>query len=136
MGFYLCLMDRWEEGLSLINDVITPKTTIYPSDYHLITFLKYFNQKEFNKGLLEARKLNNSNNFHGPFFRCVSYIKLGQYDAARVEQVELLERYPDFMSRGYLYLSQLLVNKEIVGELWGTLLEFLEEHRLVQADPL
>ena len=134
MGFYLCLMNRWEEGLSLINAVITPRTTVFPSDYYLINFLKYFKQNDFDNALSEAIKITNPHNFHGPFSRCVSYIKMGQYDLASREQLELLKRYPDFMTNGELYLSRFLVNEDYVNTLWNTLLE-LELELLETASP-
>lgn len=126
MSFYLCLMNRWDEGMSMANDNMD-KLANYPSDYRLITFLNYFRQDKYEEALFEAKKLITPYNYHGPLSRCVSYIKLGQWDAAKKEQHELLARYPDFLENGQRYLTLFLVNKQYVNTIWATFLMFSKQ---------
>ncbi len=116
-GFYFCMMDKWEKGLALVNTAMS-LTPYFPSYFHLVPFLDFYRQRNYEKALLEALKITTPYLFIGPLTRCVCYEKLGNLSKANKELHGVSMHYPDFMERGHLYLIHLFGNEKIASLLW------------------
>lgn len=115
-GYYLCLMEKWDKGLLLINKAMSLSNS-YPSWYYKPLFLYLYTQGKYQEALIEAKKIVAPNLPQGPLARCVSYAQLGQFDKATEELKELFKRVPDMEKNGLKVLSRLYGNEEIAKKI-------------------
>jgi tetratricopeptide (TPR) repeat protein len=117
-GYYLCLMDKWEEGLARVK-IAMDLMPYFPAYFHLVPFLDFYRQKKYNASLLEALKITTPFLFVGPLARCVCYGELGDMEKANKELEGILANYPDFMVKGQQYLIHFFGNEALVASLWN-----------------
>jgi len=117
-GFHLCMMGHWEEGMEMVNKVISLSASCFPSWYHLMPFLNFYRQEKYQEALAEAKKIHATNILHGPLSRCIAYAQLGDKENAKLELKEVLNRHPTFSARGYELLSRFMGNKELTDHIW------------------
>ena len=122
VGFHYCLMGEWDEGLKIIQGMMSTSTS-YPTWCNFILFLDSYLNKKFDKALSYALKIKTPQVFHRPLARCVSYIELGEVDKAKIELQELLLDYPNFMEQGQQLLERFLGSKEVSDRLWEGLIK-------------
>lgn len=118
-GFHFCMMGQWEEGLALVNKVMT-LTPSYPSWYNIVPFLHCYLQNNYKKALEYALKIDTGKSFQGSIARCATYAQLGEKDKAKKELNDLLDQpqYYDFMNRGQNILTRFLGSEELGSALW------------------
>ena len=106
-GFHLFLMEKWEEGMALVDNVMGSGSA-FPDWFHMIPYLNYYRQEQYDEALIEAHRIISPGSFWGPLARATVYGQLNQQDKAKVELLELIKRYPDFENIGILMLKRYL----------------------------
>ncbi len=118
VGFHFCLMGKWDEGLEIVNKVMTTSKN-FPSWCNFSPFLYHFLNDELELALSFALKVKTPQIYHKPLSRCVTYIYLGDVKKAKSELQDLLLRYPNFMEEGEGLLKRHLGFGEIADKLWA-----------------
>jgi len=121
VGFHFCMMGRWEEGMELVDKVMSISSS-YPSWFNMTPFLNHYFREEYEDALAYALKINAPNIFQGPFARCVAYAQLGEIEKAQKELKTLLSIRPKFLTEGKPMLMRFLASKENADKLWEALL--------------
>jgi len=117
-GFHLCMMGKWEEGMTLVNT--TMELPYIPSWFHTTPFLNYFRQEKYQEALAEAKKITSPGIIHGPLARSVAFTKLGFKEEAKLELDEVISRYPNFLENGKKGLVRFLGSDELAEKIWET----------------
>ena len=117
-GFHLCLMGKWNNGMTLIKE--TMELPYYPSWYHFIPFLDFYRRGKYEKALIEAKKISSPGIIHGPLSRCVSYAKLEKLEEAKKELDEVIIRYPLFRKHGKQGLLRFFSSEKYAEMIWET----------------
>ncbi|GAA0421801.1 hypothetical protein GCM10009133_32920 [Cocleimonas flava] len=116
-GFHLCMMGKWEEGMSLVNAVL--ELPYIPSWYHTTPFLNFFRQEKYQDALTEAKKITSPGIIHGPLARAVCFAKLGLIKEAKLELDEVIARHTHFLKFGKLGLVRFLGSEELADKIWN-----------------
>jgi len=117
VGFHYCLMGKWEEGLEIVDKVMSTSTN-FMSWCYFTPFLYNFLKNDYETALSYALKIKTPQIYHQPLSRCVAYAYLGEVEKSKIELAELLQRYPDFMENGHELLKRHLGSSEVVTKLW------------------
>ncbi len=126
-GFHLFFMERWDEAMRYVNQVLESKLS-YPDWYHTLPFLNYYRLGQYDEALIEAQQITSPGVFWGPLSRAVVYGQLNQLALAKSECDELFTRYPDFKKNGLKmlknYLSSTLLFDQVYDGLKKAGIEF------------
>lgn len=117
VGFHFRLMDHWEEGLEIVNKVMS-LSIAYPSWYNLPLFLNAYRLKQYDEALVFANKIDTPTLFHGYIARSITYAQLGEKEKAKKELDNLLVIYPDFMKKAKLLLIRFLGSEKFANKIW------------------
>ena len=122
VGFHYCLMGKWDEGLEIVNKVMSTSKN-FPSWCNFSPFLYHFLNDEYELALSYAIKIKTPQIYHKPLSRCVAYISLGEVKKAKSELQDLLLRYPNFMEEGEALLQRHLGAGKLADKLWAGILK-------------
>ena len=117
VGFHFCLMGHWDEGLAIVNKIMSLSPS-YPSWYNLPPFINAYRLEQYDDALLLANRIDTPTIFHGFMARCVTYAQLGDKKNAKKELKDLLESYPSFMKGGKEILTRFLGSEELASKFW------------------
>ncbi len=92
--------------------------------YHLVPFLDFYRQENYEQALYEAKKITTPSTVYAPSARCVSYAQLGNLEKAEKEFQEVLQRYPKFMEAGRIQITRFLGSEILVEKIWNGLSKF------------
>ena len=113
-GFHLFFMERWDEAMLLVDQVMESKTS-YPDWYHMLPFLNYYRLGDYQAALIESMQIISPGVFWGPLARAIAYGQLGQIDKAKSELDELILRYPDFKTNGVSMIDRYFGNEDLLN---------------------
>jgi len=116
-GFYLCAMERWDEGLPMVKRAMGMSKD-YPSWYCMITSLALFIRGNYQEAAAEAEKIITPGIAHGPMARCIAYAKLGDIVTAKKELKELAIRIPKLEKNGKATLIRFFGNEKLAEQIW------------------
>ena len=116
-GFHLCMMGKWEEGMSLVNT--TMELPYVQSCFHTTPFLDYFRQEKYQQALAEAKKITSPGIIHGQLARSIAFARLGFKKEAKLELDEVISRHPHFLKYGKQGLIRFLGSKELAEKIWN-----------------
>ncbi len=116
-GFYLCAIDRWDEGLPMVKRAMGMSTN-YPSWYRMIISLDYYIKGNYQEAITEAEKIVAPGIAHGPMARCIAYAKLGDIANAKNELKELASRIPKLEKNGKSTLTRFFGNEKLAEQIW------------------
>ncbi len=91
--------------------------------YHLVPFLDFYRQENYEQALYEAKKITTPSTVYAPSARCVSYAQLGNLEKAEKEFQEVLQRYPKFMEMGRMYITRFLGTESLADKVWDGVLK-------------
>jgi len=118
IGYHLCMMDKWDEGMTLVNEVINTSNT-HPDWYFTLPFLNEYRQKNYQQALGYANRIFTPFIFWGPLAKTACYGQLGETDKAKKELKELLKRFPNFSTKGKPMLKRFLgYEKTLLDKVW------------------
>ncbi len=118
VGFHFCLMDKWDEGLKIVNKVMATSKN-FPSWCNFSPFLYHYLNDDYETALSFALKIKTPQIYHKPLSRCVAYLYLGESKKAKIELQDLLLRYPNFMDEGEALLKRHLGASDVAKKLWA-----------------
>ena len=103
-----------------ITDKATRLSPYSPRWYHIIPFMRYYVDEEYELALSEALQINAPTCFWDPLLRAATYGQLGRRSEARAAYHELLQIEPTFVERQKrllqgLFLSDSMLKKILSG---------------------
>lgn len=116
-GFYLCAMDRWDEGIPMIKKAMSMSES-YPSWYNMIPSLYLYLKGDYKGAAAEAEKIMAPGIAQGPMARCIAYAKLGDMDKAKKELKDLAIRIPKLEKNGKATLIRFFGNERLAEKIW------------------
>jgi len=116
-GFYLCAMERWDEGIPMVNRAMSMSEN-YPSWYNMITSLAFYIKGNYQEAIIEAEKIMAPSIAYGPMARCIAYAKFGDIDKAKNELKELAIRMPKLEKNGRATLIRYFGNEKLAEKIW------------------
>lgn len=117
IGYHLCIMNKWDEGMALIEEVISTGNT-HPDWYYTLPFLNEYRQKNYKKALENAKRIFTPIIFWGPLAKAACYGQLGEISKAKKEVDELLKRFPNFSTKGKPLLRRFLGYEDLTDDVW------------------
>ena len=93
----------------------------HPGWYHIVAFMIYYRQGEYDLALIEARRFNTPDLFWDPLIRAAALGQLERRAEARKAIDELMALVPDFNLRGRILIRRLAYLDEHVEILWDGL---------------
>jgi tetratricopeptide (TPR) repeat protein len=94
-----------EPGLNLMHKAMRLNPH-HPGWYHLVPFMNYYRQGEYDLALIEARLLNIPVFHFDPLIRAAVLGQLGRQTEAKKAVDELLALVPDFQTRGRVLIQR------------------------------
>ena len=99
LALHLYMAGEQERGLELMHKVMHLNPH-HPGWYHLVPFMNYYRQGEYDLALIEARRFNTPVFHFDPLIRAAVLGQLGRRAEAKKAADELLALVPDFERRG------------------------------------
>lgn len=121
IGFHLYFMGEKEEGLELVNKVLSLSSN-YPSWFNVIPFCHYYLLKEYDTALSYALKVDAPILFSGAITRCMTYAQLGEKEKAQEELKDAVKNIPDLMENGEKMFLRFFGSKELANTFWSGIL--------------
>jgi adenylate cyclase len=120
LSLHVAMVGEWDRAMKLMGKAMRLNPH-HPGWYHIVAFMNYYRQGEYDLSLIEAQRFNTPDFFWDPLVRAAV---LGQLDLrAEAEKAvsELLALIPDFYLRGRSLIRRLAYLDEHVEILWDGL---------------
>lgn len=119
-GLLLGLSGQISRAMDMVNRAIS-LSPYSPRWYHIIPFMDYYMQEEYELALGEALQINAPTCFWDPLLRAAAYGGLGRRGEARSAYAELLHIQPTFVSRRERLLQGLFLSEPMHKKVLGGL---------------
>ena len=120
VGMLLGLSGQISRAVDIIGKAIG-LSPYSPRWYHIIPFMDYYMQEEYELALGEALQINAPTCFWDPLLRAAAYGSLGRRGEARSAYAELLHIQPTFVSRRERLLQGLFLSEPMHKKVLGGL---------------
>jgi len=120
LSLHLGMVGEWDRAMKLMGKAMRLNPH-HPGWYHIVAFMNYYRQGEFDLALIEARRFNTPDFFWDPLIRAAVLGQLKRREDARKAVDELLALVPDFNLRGRSLIRRLAYLDEHVEILWDGL---------------
>jgi len=116
IGWAYSMMNLMDKGFQLIRRSMEIDFQ-YPKWFHMGTFLYYLDQKEYNKALIEANKLDKPDLYWSSLIKLVACYKLSLFEQASEHLNDLIEIKPDFFDHPREYIKCLVKSDTLSNEI-------------------
>jgi adenylate cyclase len=117
VGFHLFMMGEREQGMELINKVLSLSSN-YPSWFNVIPFCDAYLKGNYERALEIALIIDAPILFSGAMVRCMTYVKLGNIEKAKIELQKALVNMPDLLEKGEQRLIRYFGSEETAQKFW------------------
>lgn len=117
---HVAMVDEWDRAMKLMGKArrLNPHHSGW---YHIVGYMIYYRQGEYDLALIEARRFNTPDLFWDPIIRAAVLGQLNRRAEAEKAVNELLSLVPDFKRRGQTLIRRLVYLDEHVEILWDGL---------------
>ena len=120
VSLHMAMVGEWERANQLMGKAMRLNPH-HPGWYHIVAFMNYYRQGEYDLALVEARRFNTPDFFWDPLIRAAVLGQLDRRSEAEKSVDELLALMPDFNLRGQSLIRRLAYLDEHVEILWDGL---------------
>jgi tetratricopeptide (TPR) repeat protein len=99
ISLHIAMVGEWERAMELIRKAMRLNPH-HPGWYHILAFMNYYRQGEYDLALIEAQRFNSPEFFWDPLIRSAVLGQLHRTAEASSAVDELLVLVPDFKRRG------------------------------------
>lgn len=115
IGLKLTILDRWERGLALVNKAIM-LSPVHPKWFGFSLWLSSYKNKNYEKALLEMKKMMMPDFYYSHVFQAMTYGQLGDMDNARVSVARILKLQPDYPDTAVNMFRRLHFSEETIEQ--------------------
>ncbi|MHA2371061.1 MAG: hypothetical protein ACXADX_19770, partial [Candidatus Hodarchaeales archaeon] len=116
LSLHVAMVGQWERAMKLMGEAMRLNPH-HPGWYHILAFMNYYRQGEYDLALIKARRFNTPEFCWDPLIRAAVLGQLERRAEARKAVDELLALVPDFKSRGPRLIRRLAYLDEHVDML-------------------
>lgn len=120
VSLHVAMVGEWDRAMKLMGQAMRLNPH-HPGWYHIVAFMNYYRQGEYDLALIEARRFNTPDFFWDPLIRAAVLGQLDRRAEAEKAVDELLALMPDFNLRGQTLIRRLAYLDEHVEILWDGL---------------
>ena len=106
ISLHVAMVGDWDRAMKLMGKAMRLNPH-HPGWYHIVAFMNYYRQGEYDLALIEARRFNTPDFFWDPLIRAAVLGQLDRRPEAEKVVDELLALMPDFYQRGRSLIRRL-----------------------------
>jgi len=120
LSLHVGMVGDWDRAMKLMGKAMRLNPH-HPGWYHIVAYMNYYRQGEYDVALVEAQRFNTHEFFWDPLIRAAVLGQLDRRTEAEKAVDELLALVPDFHLRGRILIRRLAYLDEHVEILWDGL---------------